>query len=33
VDETAEILEVSRSTVERNLRFSLAWLGQRLRPA
>lgn len=32
VDETAEILRVSRSTVERNLRFSLAWLGQRLRP-
>ena len=33
VEETAEILEVSKSTVERNLRFSLAWLGQRLRPA
>ncbi|MGA2132322.1 MAG: ECF-type sigma factor [Bryobacteraceae bacterium] len=33
VDETAEILAVSRSTVERNLRFSLAWLGERLRPA
>lgn len=33
VEETAEILEVSRSTVERNLRFSLAWLGDRLRPA
>jgi len=32
VDETADILDVSRSTVERNLRFSLAWLGQRLRP-
>jgi RNA polymerase sigma factor (TIGR02999 family) len=33
VDETAEILGVSRSTIERNLRFSLAWLGERLRPA
>ncbi len=32
VDETADILDVSRSTVERNLRFSLAWLGERLRP-
>lgn len=32
VHETADILDVSRSTVERNLRFSLAWLGERLRP-
>lgn len=33
LDEIADILEVSKSTVERNLRFSLAWLGQRLRRA
>lgn len=32
VEETAEILLVSKSTVERNLRFSLAWLRERLRP-
>jgi RNA polymerase sigma factor (TIGR02999 family) len=32
VDETAEILDVSKSTVERSLRFSLAWLRQYLRP-
>jgi RNA polymerase sigma factor (TIGR02999 family) len=32
VEETAGILQVSKSTVERNLRFSLAWLRQRLRP-
>ena len=32
LDEIADILDVSKSTVERNLRFSLAWLGQRLRP-
>jgi RNA polymerase sigma factor (TIGR02999 family) len=31
LDETADILGVSKSTVERNVRFSLAWLGQRLR--
>jgi len=31
VQETAEILGVSKSTVERDLRFSLAWLRQRLR--
>jgi RNA polymerase sigma factor (TIGR02999 family) len=30
VEETAEILESSKSTVERNLRFSLAWLRKRL---
>ncbi len=30
VEETAEILEVSRRTVERRLRFSLAWLQSRL---
>lgn len=32
VDETAEILQVSKSTVERNLRFSLAWLRKYLGP-
>lgn len=31
VEETADILRVSKSTAERNLRFSLAWLGGRLR--
>jgi RNA polymerase sigma factor (TIGR02999 family) len=31
VDETADIMQVSRSTVERSLRFSLAWLQGRLR--
>jgi RNA polymerase sigma factor (TIGR02999 family) len=30
VDETAEVLQVSKSTVERSLRFSLAWLHRRL---
>lgn len=30
VEETADILQTSRSTVERSLRFSLAWLRQRL---
>jgi len=30
VEETAEILEVSRRTAERSLRFSLAWLQSRL---
>ena len=32
VQETAELLHISKSTVERGLRFSLAWLGNRLRP-
>jgi RNA polymerase sigma factor (TIGR02999 family) len=31
VEETADVLQVSKSTVERNLRFSLAWLEGRLR--
>ena len=31
VEETADVLQVSRSTVERSLRFSLAWLSRRLR--
>lgn len=31
VEETADILQVSKSTVERSLRFSLAWLHGRLR--
>ena len=31
VEETADILQVSKSTVERSLRFSLAWLRGRLR--
>ncbi len=31
VDETAGIMQVSKSTVERGLRFSLAWLEGRLR--
>jgi RNA polymerase sigma factor (TIGR02999 family) len=31
VDETADILETSKSSVERSLRFSLAWLQGRLR--
>jgi RNA polymerase sigma factor (TIGR02999 family) len=31
VEETADILRVSKSTVERSLRFSLAWLQGRLR--
>jgi RNA polymerase sigma factor (TIGR02999 family) len=31
VEETAGILQVSRSTMERSLRFSLAWLHARLR--
>ena len=30
VEETADILQTSKSTVERNLRFSLAWLRRRL---
>jgi RNA polymerase sigma factor (TIGR02999 family) len=30
VEETADILQVSKSTVERSLRFSLAWLRRRL---
>lgn len=33
VEETADILQVSRSSVERSLRFSLAWLERRLRIA
>jgi RNA polymerase sigma factor (TIGR02999 family) len=32
VEETADILQVSRSTVERSLRFSVAWLRGRLHP-
>jgi|SRR5579871_978206 len=32
VDETAVLLGVSGSTVDRNLRFSLAWLHRRLHP-
>jgi RNA polymerase sigma factor (TIGR02999 family) len=31
VEETAEVLQVSKRTVERNLRFALAWLEGRLR--
>ena len=30
VEETADVLQVSKSTVERSLRFSLAWLHGRL---
>ncbi|HML16427.1 MAG TPA: ECF-type sigma factor [Bryobacteraceae bacterium] len=30
LEETADILQVSKSTVERSLRFSLAWLHRRL---
>ena len=30
VEESAAILEVSPSSIDRNLRFSLAWLHQRL---
>lgn len=30
VEETADVLQVSKSTVERSLRFSLAWLHRRL---
>jgi len=30
VDETADVLQVSKSSVERSLRFSLAWLHGRL---
>ncbi len=33
VDETADVLQVSKSTVERSLRFSLAWLHGRLHRA
>ena len=32
VEETADVLQVSRSTVERSLRFSVAWLRGRLHP-
>jgi RNA polymerase sigma factor (sigma-70 family) len=31
IEETADILQVSTSTVDRSLRFSLAWLQGRLR--
>jgi len=30
VEETADVLQVSKRTVERSLRFSLAWLRERL---
>jgi RNA polymerase sigma factor (TIGR02999 family) len=33
VEEAADILGISKSTVERDLRFSLAWLRERLRPS
>lgn len=33
VEETADVLQVSKSTVERSLRFSLAWLHKRLHRA
>ncbi len=33
VEETADVLQVSKSTVERSLRFSLAWLHGRLHRA
>jgi RNA polymerase sigma factor (TIGR02999 family) len=33
VEETADVLQVSRSTVERSLRFSVAWLRGRLHPS
>ena len=33
VEETADVLEVSKRAVERSLRFSLAWLAQRLHRA
>jgi len=32
VEETADVLQVSKSTAERSLRFSLAWLRGRLQP-
>jgi RNA polymerase sigma factor (TIGR02999 family) len=32
VEETADVMQTSRSSVERSLRFSLAWLSNRLRP-
>ena len=33
VEETAELLNVSASTIDREVRFSLAWLHERLHPA
>lgn len=33
VEETAELLSVSPSTIDREVRFSLAWLHERLHPA
>lgn len=33
VPETAALLHVSSSTIDRSLRFSLAWLHQRLHPS
>lgn len=33
VEETADVLQVSKSTVDRSLRFSLAWLHKRLHRA
>jgi RNA polymerase sigma factor (TIGR02999 family) len=33
VDEAAELLGVSPSSIDRDLRFSLAWLHERLHPA
>jgi RNA polymerase sigma factor (TIGR02999 family) len=33
VEETADVLQVSKSTVERSVRFSLAWLHKRLHRA
>jgi len=33
IEETADLLQISRATAERHLRFSLAWLQRQLRPA
>ena len=33
IEETADLLQISRATTERHLRFSLAWLQRQLRPA
>jgi RNA polymerase sigma factor (TIGR02999 family) len=32
IEETADLLQISRATAERHLRFSLAWLQRQLRP-
>ncbi len=33
IEETADLLQISRATTERHLRFSLAWLQRQLRSA